>query len=154
MKIDKRPFYIWVVVLLANIGTVLGILLFFIYHPAWDLSELLNSWTYIILGISLFITIVPVLFSKSNGKWKNHFGYGIPVLLFLTLSYLVDDDWFGFMYIYLYGLSAIIFALFYTMGVYVRKWNVKFVLNLIWIEVIFLVGSAFSALYFSLLAFN
>lgn len=156
MDIDKRPFYVWMVVLLANIGTVLAIILFNIS----DHNSLFESWNLIPLGISLFISVVPVLISRSNGRLKNRFGYGIPVLLLLPLPYFIYDyytctgklcDLGSFIFGWSFGISAVIFALFYAMGIYARKWTVKFVLSLIWIEIILLIGSA---LYFGFNGLN
>ena len=157
MEIDKRPFYVWIAVLFGNIGTLLAIVLISISDSGgnFQLSSLLQEpWFFITLGISLFVSIVPVLISKSNGRLKNRFGYGIPVLLLLPLLYFIYDYYtctgkfceigpliFG----WAFGLSAIIFAIFYTIGIYARKWSVKFILSVIWIEVILLLGSA---LYF------
>lgn len=154
MEIDKRPFYIWMVVLLANIGTVFGIV--FSSGPKY----IFESWNLIILGISLFVSVIPVLISMSNSRLKNRFGYGIPFLLLLPLPYFVYDYYtctakfcqiapiiFGFSF----SISAVIFALFYAIGIYAKKWTVKFVLSLIWIEIILLVGSV---LYFVFNGFN
>ncbi len=161
METDKRPFYIWIMVLLINIGTVLSIVLINIPDSGWGnfgwytlLEDL--SINLIILGISLFVSIVSILIAKSNSRLKNYFGYGIPVLLLLPLPYFIQDYFictgkfcqlgaiiFGFGF----GLSAVIFAIFYTIGIYARKLNIKFILSVIWIEIILFIGSA---LYFGL----
>ncbi len=150
METDKRSFYIWIAVFLANIGMVLAIILFSIYEH----NSLFESWNLVPLGISLFVTIVPILISRSKSRLKNFFGYGIPILLLLPLSYFIYDYYtctgkfceisplfFGWSFC----LSAIIFALFYTIGIYARKRTVEFVFTLIRIEVILLAGSV---LYF------
>ena len=153
---DKKPFYLWLGVILANIGTVLAIVLMNISDLGnFQLISLLQEpWFFITLGISLFVSIVPVLISKSNGRLKNRFGYGIPVLLLLPLIYFVYDYYtctgkfcqIGPLILgWAFGLSAIIFAIFYTIGIFTRKYSVKFILSVIWIEIILLVGSA---LYF------
>ncbi len=157
MEIDKRPFYIWAAVLLGNIGIIFAVVLMNIS----DFSSLfLEPWFFITLGISLFVSIVPVLISKSNSRLKNRFGYGIPVLLLLPLIYFVYDYYtctgkfcqiaplfFG----WAFGLSPIIFAIFYTIGIFARKYSIKFILSVLWIEVILLVGSA---LYFGFSVLN
>ena len=156
MEIDKRPFYIWMVVLIANIGTVIAITLINIS----DHNSFFELWNFMGLGISLFVSVVPVLISRSNGGLKNHFGYGIPILLLLPLPYFIYDYYTctckfcklaPFVFGGSFGLSAVIFALFYALGVYGKKWDVKFVLSVIWIEIILLIGSA---LYFVTNLFN
>lgn len=158
MEIDKRHFYVWIAVLLGNIGTLLAIVLITIPDSGsgnFQLSSLLQEpWFFIILGISLFVSIVPVLISKSNGRLKNRFGYGIPILLLLPLPYFIYDYYTctgkfceigPFFFGLAFGLLAITFAIFYTIGIYARKLGVKFILSVIWIEIILLVGCA---LYF------
>ena len=87
MDTDKRPFYIWMVVLLANIGVALPLIIMIGIKPQTA------DWMFhlSILGIFLIITIVPVLISKSNSRFKNVFGYGIPALLLLPLPIAVTD---------------------------------------------------------------
>lgn len=158
MEIDKRPFYVWIAVLLGNIGTLLAIVLISISDSGsgnFQLSSLLlEPLFYITLGISLFVSIVPVRISESNGRLKNLFGYGIPVLLLLPLIYFVYDYYTctgkfcqlgPLIYGLAFSLSAVIFAIFYTVGIFARKWSIKFILTVVWIEVILLVGCA---LYF------
>lgn len=145
MEIDKRPFYVWIVVLLANVGTVLAIILFNIS----DQNSLFETWNLIALGISLFISVVPVLISRSNGRLKNRFGYGIPVLLLLPLPYFIYDYYTctgklcgigSFILGWAFGLSAVIFAIFYTIGIHSKKWSSKSVLFLSLIIPILIVG--------------
>ncbi len=154
MEIDKRPFYVWIVTLLPHIGIIFITLLVNIlerHHHLFKLRSFIPLG--IVLGIVLLMSVVPVLISGSESRLKNRFGYGIPILLLLPLPYFIYDSYtctdmfclgpvlFGGSLI----ISAVIFALFYAMGIYARKWNVKFVLSLLWIEIILLIGSA---LYF------
>lgn len=152
MKTDKRSFYIWIVVLFANIGVALSIMLLNIFHD----NSLFETWNLIPIGVVLLVTIVPVFISRSNNRLKNHFGYGIPILLLLPVLYFIYDyftctgkfcEITPFFLGWIFGLSAIIFALFYAMGIYARKWPIRFVLSIIWIEIILFVGLV---LYFGL----
>lgn len=149
MEIDRRPFYVWMAVLLGNIGVLLrGIIGSCSGSGNFQLNRLLqSSWFLTELGIFLFVSIVPVLISKSNGRLKNRFGYGIPVLLLLPALYFIYDFYTctgkfcqagAYLFGWIFGLSAVIFAIFYTIGIYARKWSVKFILSVIWIEVILL----------------
>ncbi len=150
METDKRPLYNWIMVLLINIGTIIFIVSYAISEGGTSLSSsLFQIGNFITLGISIFVSVVPILISKSNSKWANRFGYGIPILSLLPLPYFIYDYYtctgkfcnlgdliFG----WAFGLSAIIFAIFYTIGIYSKKWSPKFVLFLSLIVPIVIVG--------------
>ncbi len=131
METDKRPFYNWIMVLLMNIGTIILLI-------TTESSEL-SWWHFIVLALSIFATAVPILISQSNSQKKNYFGYGIPILLLLSLPYFVYDfytctgkfcEFVPYIFGFGFGLSAVIFAIFYTVGIYSKKWSPKFVLLL------------------------
>lgn len=150
MEADKRPYYIWIMVLLANIGAVAIVVMLMINSlirrfmmPKDYLSGLM------LLGICIFVTVIPVAISRSNNKLKNYFGYGIPILLLLPIIYFIwhyytctgkfcnlGDFAFGL----IFGISAVIFAAFYSLDILARKWDTKFVLSLVWAEAILLLG--------------
>lgn len=149
MKTDKRPLYLWAIVLVVNIFVALEILLFNISrdHP------LLTTWDVKIMGAVLFITIIPVLISGSKIKFKHYLGYGIPVLFLLSTLWLMYQHHLcepvrSFLRcgpeplsIQSEGLLSIISALFYTLGIYARKLNVKFVLFILIAVFVLSVGS-------------
>ena len=88
---DKRPFYLWILVLIANIGIFVGGILFNISssiksHQSYSILEIGNIVELITL---LFLSVVPVLISRSNSKLKNLYGYGIPVLLVLVVFFYI-----------------------------------------------------------------
>ena len=133
------------VVLLANIGTILAILL----DSNFRLKSVLQIENFIALGASLFVTVVPVLISISNNKWKNHFRHGLRILLLVTLVLFVWQsstctgkfcDIFFTLIAWALALLAIIFVLFYKMSIYAKKWNTKFVLSLVGVELILIAG--------------
>lgn len=146
METDKRPFYNWIMVLLINIGAIILLVSNAISDGGASLSNsLFEAW----LGISIFVSVVPILISRSNGRLKNRFGYGIPILLLLPLPYFVWHFYTctgkfcnlgDFVFGWAFGLSAVIFAIFYTIGIYSRKWSSKFVLFLSLIIPILIVG--------------
>ena len=150
METDKRPFYNWVMVLLINIGTIIFIVSDAISERGTSLSSsLFQMANFIVLGISIFVSAVPIFISRSSSRLKNRFGYGIPILLLLPLPYFVYDYFTctgkfcqiaPLFYGWAFGISAIIFAIFYTIGIYSKKWSPKFVLLLSIIIPVLLVG--------------
>jgi len=145
METDKRRLYVWLVVLVAIIDVIF--VLIFISHDGFGLDTLIPQVVISILA-SLFVIVIPVLISESKNKWKNFFGYGIPILLLLPIPYLLHSyyscsGFFCFPYaifVYIFVLTAISFAIFYTIGKYARKLNKKFILSVMWIEIILLIG--------------
>lgn len=141
MKTDKRPFYNWMMVLLMNSVVIFFVLRVISEQNAYDLSQFpFKMVGFIIIGIFFIISVVPVLISKSNSRLKNYFGYGIPILLLLPpLAVFIDfincgrgrgGCGMGLIIIPIFGLPAAIFAIFYTICIYSRKWSSKSVLFL------------------------
>lgn len=143
METDKRPFYNWLMVILINIGAII----FLVSMAIQDADErgrsisisLFKMENFIILGISILLSVAPTLISRLNSNLKNYFGYGIPILLLLPLPYFIFDIYTctgkfcgigSFFYAWAFGLSAVIFAIFYVVGIYSRRWNSKSVLAL------------------------
>ena len=136
--------------LLINIGTIIFLVAIAISKGGTSpSSSLFEMWNFITLGVSLFVSVVPILISRSNSQKKNYFGYGIPILLLLPLPYFVwhfytctgkfcnlGDLVFG----WAFGVSAVVFAVFYTIGIYSKKWSPKFVLLLSLIIPVLIVG--------------
>lgn len=141
MEQDKRSKYLWTVVFLANLGVLFAL----VGVAGSDLADLLSSFPLIILAISLFATVVPVYISTSPNKYL---GYGLPLFLLLPLPYFIYDAYtctgkfceiLPSILAMSFGLSAIVFALFYTIGIFARKWDVKFIRSIMWIEIALLV---------------
>lgn len=116
-------------ILLYNIGVLITLIL--VYESLTFLTMLL------VLGISMASYVFPILISKLRSKIKNTLGYGIPVLLILSLPYFIYDYYtcteklcqiFPIILGGGFGLSAFIFALFYFVGVKSEKWSSKKVL--------------------------
>ncbi len=143
METDKRPFYNWIMVLLINIGAIiLFIVLISDSETYWDIA-----WWY--FGIFIFASVAPILISESYSQKKNYFGYGIPILLLLPITYFVYDYYTctgkfcgieSLFYGFGFGSSAVIFAIFYTVGIYSKKWSPKFVLLLSLVLPVLIVG--------------
>ena len=154
MEPDKRPFYLWIVILLANIGTLIFVASKSWSRPVFDLGDVL--WGFMQIGISLSLSLVPVLIAKSQNKWKHYFGYGIPLLMLLTLPYFVYDyftctgkfcELFGMIFGAAFIAAAIIFTLFYTIGIQAQKRPLGFVLFVLYTEIIIL-GALVTAVVF------
>lgn len=138
-------------VLVTNIGVVLFISIFELVRGSHDsfLNILFSTEMGTVLGVSLFATVIPTWISGLQSRLKNYFGYGIPILLLFPLPYFIWHyytctgkfcnlgDSFYFISV---ALPAIIFALFYTIGVRARAWNNKLVLLMVWIMPIVLIG--------------
>lgn len=158
MEIDKRPSYIWIVVILINTFVFLYLLIPYLFDYGFSGLLDLGLGDFMLPGIVLIFSIIPVLISKSNNKWKDNLGYGIPVFILLPIFYLIEASkstkggmWaqIGFIGLSIYlVIAAVIFALFYAMAKYAQKWNVKFVLSLIWIEIIIFVSSLYFTLFY------
>jgi len=153
---DKRIFYTWVMVLFANITVIIAMSLFVIHEfIRWQSVRFDDIWSMVVLGflgLSIFLCVsaLPVKIAQSSYEWKNHFGYGVPVLLLILFARSVYDYYtctgkfcqigpviFG----WIDGISVITFILFYTIGIYSRKWDVRFFIFLVWAELILLVSS-------------
>jgi len=163
MKTDKRTFYLWAVVLLANTLVALEIMLSNIsrFNISRD-NSLLAGYDFIILGVFLFITVVPVLIAGLKSRFKNYFGYYIPAVLFLSASWFLLHypcrpifDFFvcGAEPILAFSLiiSSAVFVLFYSIGIYARVLNVKFSLALIFVMLIIFLASSLLRFDFNIL---
>lgn len=152
--VDRRPFYIWLIAILANIGTYLTVVIMEVYDGGASVFDALVGIVpgYLpMFGISVFVSIIPVWLSGSKLKWRNRFGFGIPILLLLPIPYFVWHmntctgkfcDLGDAILINLLVISAILFTIFYAIGIFFRKWNAKVALSLVCIESILLIGAA------------
>ena len=152
METDKRPFYNWIMVLLLNIGMVSLITSLSLSgcDTMSSSSCLFTEWNFIIIGVSIFVSVVPALISHSNNIFLGKFfGYGVPALMLLLLIYYVYDyftctgklcDLAAFVYGSIVGLATLFFMFFYAICTYSKKWNSKFVLFLSLVIPILIVG--------------
>jgi hypothetical protein len=146
MKIDRRPFYNWIMVLLINIGTILSCFIM----GVWNLIP-------VPLSITIFASVAPILISSSSSKKKNYFGFGVPIILLLPLPYFIWDYYTCtgflcklpyFIFSQLFGWSAFIFAIFYIVGIYSKKWSPKIVLFLSFIVPVLLICGVWCSILF------
>ena len=159
-SVDKRPFYIWIIVILANASAYFSLAIPAVRDGSSIVYGLLSPITqyFLVVITCVFISVVPVWISGSKLKWRNWLGYlGVPILFLIPISYTL---WMtnhctgkfcglGYMYYtYALGLAAIISILFYLMGVYFRRWNKKVSLFFVW-TVIVLVICTIAFLFYS-----
>jgi len=144
METDKRPLYIWLMVISANIAVGLKFIINQISNRDYSVLEIITNSQFLTdMCILLAISIIPILISKSNLKFKNHLGYSIPllVLAWSVFDYFTCHGKFCQFRGILFGGVALIFALFYAMGVYLARWNTKIVISLLLIESVLVVGA-------------
>ena len=89
MNKPSKTFYIWLAVVLLNIGTATFIVLNQIERnvPLW--SSLFQSEYFIALGASIFVSAIPVIIARSNSNLKNHILRGFAVLFLLSILYII-----------------------------------------------------------------
>ena len=142
MDTNKRPFYIWLVVILANVIVYLTIVMIIVRDGHSGASAFLfpvtDSTSRMLLGFSVLISIIPTRLSRLNLKWGNYLGYGLPILMLLysVWHYNTCNGKFCNLLDIPIGTGALIFALFYTLGR-----NDKIAQSLLWIEWLILIGS-------------
>lgn len=141
-SIDKRPFYVWMVVALANLGLISFLIVTQIKNlRGFSFINFIAVAKYIVPGF-LAVSVIPVLISKIRSKWGGLLGYGIPGILVLPLPYYI---WHAYtctgkfcdlgdsIMIWMLGSVAFTFTLFYTIARYATRWNVKFAKSLLWV---------------------
>lgn len=160
MNTDKRSFYVWMIVVLANVSVYLSAAISVIRDGNSIIDGLLSPITqhFLIAIVCIFISVVPAWLSGSNLKFRNRLGYiGVPILLLLPVPYLVwmanhcTGKFCGLGYmagIYGLGLAAIISILFYLMGTYFRRWNKNVSLFFVWTGSVFVI-CAITFLFYS-----
>ena len=151
---DRRPQYIWIFVILANIGAYLAIVRYEIGYGYYGIKPWISSVTegrIADIGLSLFISILPVLLSGLNFKWCAYLGYGMPltIIIFSVYHFFNCSGKFCNVGDVPLIIVSVIFAVFFTLGLYLRKWNTKIVVVLLWIEIILLIGFTMSNVYSS-----
>lgn len=160
---DKRPFYLWLGVFLINIGTYFASIVGGIYNddiPVSDAFTLIIPGYAWVFGISLFVSIIPVWLTGTTLRWRNWLGFGFPLLLLLPVPYLVWDintctgkmcGLGDYILILILGISAIAFTIFYLIGIFFRKWNPRFALSLVCLELFLIIGLIATLGYFTFL---
>ncbi len=168
METNEKTKFIWQIALIANI--IILVEFTFVYFqisgfiPGTNFFEIFNynrestttfleiisePWVFMGIVVSLFSTITPLLISKSSNRFKNWFGYCIPVLLLLAAAYFYyialtcEGKFCGISeYIFARGMiaSGLVFALLYTLGKYSKKLSTKAVVYICFVETLVVLG--------------
>jgi len=155
MNQDKRKLYIWLFAILANVGTYIAIVIETINGGHFGVDAFIKSITtgesLALLGISLLISVVPIWLSGLNFRGRNYIGYGIPILVIIysIWHYYTCNGKFCNLVDIPIIFSAIIFIVFFTLDIYLRRWSVKISIVLLCIEMVLLLGGITFAIYTS-----
>ncbi len=174
--VDRRPLYIWLIVLVTDIGLWLSSSVSKVYHATLAevgdltsdsvsgiLSTYLLGFSALLLVISVFASVIPVLLSGSKLGRRAWLAFGIPSLLLLPIPYLTWHmynctgkfcDTLDQALIFIFGISAVLFTIFYLIGKFFRKWNAKVALVFLCLESVFLVGAVVFLAYFAYFDFS
>lgn len=167
MEKDKKLSILWLSVILFNILVYLLVVGLDVYYGGTRVLDVLFSpWSFeseylIVLGVSIITTVIAVCNSRWNSKWKNIFGYGIPVLLLIFISYMGISDYtcnppscqlpfpghlwpLGF----IFAIVPIVYGSFYIVGVYFSGGFTRFIRSLILIESLLITGTIIFLAYF------
>lgn len=129
---DKRPLYIWWMVILANVGA----LLYFATTNLYGNGGYGSFVDYVrVIGFLLLISLVPVVFSKLHLKWL---GWGVPIVgvVYGFVEVSTCSGWFCGIIPMVIIVSSFVFLVFYLLGVYLAKWNSKVVVSLLVLQII------------------
>jgi len=133
MEKDKRPFYVWMFVLIANIFVASYFYTYF--RSGYDFSV-----GQIAIILFIFFSIVPVLISRYGGKRKSVVMYSVSIIL-LVLAFISLNAFLtcsgGWCDLYLlislaFVLITALFIVFYAIDFYARKKDINFILTFVW----------------------
>jgi hypothetical protein len=146
MNTDKRPQYIWIFALLANVSMYLLLVI-----EAMDfeysglelfLVPITNYWNLAYMVLSVGVSIVPTLLSGFQTNWSRYLGYGVPIFVVLYSFWhgTTCEGKFCSLIDMPIGIAGIMFGIFYALGVSLRRRNEKIILLLVMIESLLLLG--------------
>lgn len=156
MEKDKRPFYIWLIAILANVGVYLTLVLLQFTDDSLPsvLDALLLKDTYLKtryllpLGISLAVSVLPIGISTLNHTYKSLIAFGVMALFLVPIPFIILDantcheslcQMIVLLIPILIGL-VVIFGIFYTIGIFFRKQSARFAISALWIESMIIAG--------------
>jgi hypothetical protein len=145
MDIDKRPILLWLTTIPFLVTIVIRI---FLVYSRGNIAVIDPSFVNYILLAIFMLSVVAIFISGLKTKLKNWFGYGISSIFGLLVFYFVYDfntcnggwcDLDAFFLAAVSGLIGIVIASFYTISIYARRLNIKFILSVLVIEIILLI---------------
>ncbi len=155
MEANKKPLYTLLFAVLANIGTYLLILNtqntqggimysdLYLMLPGGDLSAK--------MGASILLTIIPTVLSGLKFKGRGVLGIGIPIIMVIIgiINANTCQGKFCELASIPIFLGALIFTIFYAIGLYLRKSEVKVAKTLLGIEILLLMTGVLSLVNYS-----
>lgn len=155
---DRRPEYVWLAVILANIVGFLVVVSISISEVYYSSGVGYYGDFVVIFVFILFFSVVPVLISSDRFKWQKILMFRIiPVLLVLVSSYALYHyftctgkfcnllDMLVLMFV---GGGAVIFyAVYYIVGKYFKKWNPIISRSFIYLELVLVVVASLTTCY-------
>jgi hypothetical protein len=143
---SKKNIFVWLFSILANYGFFLLFLAQYEYGSgsAFGIfadeiaSNRVEPTFYMTLGVGLALTLVSIFISGFEFKDRNLIFYGLPVVgLLYSFAYIYScNGKFCGVYGILGIIASAIFIIFFTLGIYLRKWSIKVVSTLLIIEVV------------------
>ncbi len=150
METDKRPLYIWWIVALASI--LVSVYFYFLatMDPYFFNNSKFMVTILFIIVLPFIVLVLPIWISMKNLEWRNWRVWGIPLLILLPIPYYIGEiiDCSGSFLcgigptsaILAVGVVEIVFLVFYLIGKYFRRWNVKISLFVLCIEALLLLA--------------
>lgn len=154
MNTDKRPFYIWIFVILANVIAYMLMIKQALSVGEFGLSVLaspLKEAGPIVITVAILLQVVPILLSRFQSKRFFHLGYILAIVTIIICVWSINtcSGWFCGIFQLMIIVIVAIFALTYYVSHYLRKSNVKIVSSLIIFEAILILCSVVFFSYYS-----
>jgi hypothetical protein len=143
---DRRPQYIWLFAILANVPMYLFIVIevmdFGNFGMDAFLYPLIHGQNLIFLLISMVVSLVPTYLSGVQATWSRYVGFGFPALIILysVWHFSTCEGKFCNMIDIPFGIAGSLFGLFYALAVSLRKRSEKIVVSILTIEILLLMG--------------
>lgn len=147
---SRKNIFVWLFSILANYGFFLflvsqygsGSASSFVIFADDIVSNVVEPTFYMVLGIGLALTLISTFIAGFQFKDRNLIFYGLPVtgLLYSIAYFFSCNGKFCGVYGILGIIASVIFIIFFTLGIYLRKWSIKVVTTLLIIEVVGLIA--------------
>ncbi len=143
---SKKNIFVWLFSILANYSLFLFLVSQYNYGPGSAFSifadEIVSNGVeptfYITLSVGLALTLFSIFISGFEFKDRNLIFYGLPIIgLLYSVAYMYScNGKFCGIYGILGIIASLIFIIFFTLGIYLRKWSIKVVSTLLIIEIV------------------
>lgn len=143
---SKKNIFVWLFSVIANYGIFLFLVSQYNYGSDSVFSifadEIVSNGVeptfYITLAVGLALTLLSIFISGFEFKDRNLIFYGLPAVgLLYSIAYIYScNGKFCGVYGIIGIIASAIFIIFFTLGIYLRKWSIKVVSTLLIIEVV------------------